>query len=1551
MPFDGEVLEGEIMEDDGPAIVVTIVYNALQPSDRTVAEFDWTPGKSLTDYMQGLPEEQSWVIISRDGPLERDRWGEFIPEVDDRFVLILTPEGPVAALIPLVLSVAASAIGPTLAAGLGLAAGTLGASIFTAVFSGVIGILGMLIANALGARVAPTKSNNGPDSSPSYSINGAKNTSAEGSAIPVVYGEFWEGGNLVNFYTENTPNGLSQVAYLQYVVSEGEIESIEDIRINGQPWGYYTNITWDYRTGTLDQSPLGWFASSIEPYQNGSTLTPTAIQYTTHSEVDQFSLELSLPQGLYSIDQHSGDAKSQSVNIVVEFAEHGTGVWQQLGTEYTWISIDPNDSTTPTCTGIRVTVQAQGDSSGATTPYDFTVTWTNETGPPSNNSQQYVGWQYGGFGSPTQGGKAGDTGTLGSDSGVITNQYTVDPSGATSYTPGTITKTFEITGLNGAGYALKCTGGTIIGVEVLGYNNLTLTANERSQLNYTIRSPKLNRGIYDIKISRANAQSTSMYVSDEVILTEVNEIQADTVAYIGTAYYAIRIGLDAINHTNANLISTLTGLPTVVAKVKGRRVGIYDKNGVLTQIAWSNNPADISLDILLNWRNRYGISPSRIDFIAFDRMRQNCAANGLTFNGVFDFETTMWDALMYVMRAGHANMVMSGVKWSVILDAPSDPVMMFTANNIIKDSFQTFWIGSDNRYNSIEVQYYDKNDYNKRHSQFAIDYNALAAGFPIRSYSVNGVGFDDPQQAANEAQLQLNKNLYLLQGCTFDAPIEALGCVVGDVVYVQHDMPQWGYAAIIKSVSGNTLTIDSEIPFDGSNDWHILFIQGATQKATLTVDLVSGNQVRFNGQGSTTGAHRMVINSQDYEVADEVVVGGELVITADRDISGASSGTQVQLWVTDLITEAQLAPVTPTANMLQGDASSTEGFNILSEDGSKILSEEAASEGVRALTISSWVGTQGNPQPNDRVMIGRVGKFKKPFWVTKIGYRDKNIRSMELIEYNQTIYDGAAAVPTPNYSDLTIGPSQVLNLKASQSQQQLQGGSMSYYATCTWDSPLNDSHIYAGAKVFVSTNYGGFNLVSSIPRGANSFTMAANVGDLIRFKVVAYDQAQESADFNAAPIAAVQIGASARVPQAPTNVVVTPGIRQVAIRWDDIADDYVKGFEIWENDSQNTLADAYIEWAGRQNHFVRTGLIMGQTVYLWVRTVSITGVYSAWAGPFSASPTYALTDDIGDAILTTAKFAQSIKPVALLTDLSGSGVTNQIYFNEGDLKLYKWVVTNGIGAWVAVVNTTDLSGTVSDAQIAAVAATKLTGSITATQITDGAVSSPKLAAGAVTAGKIDTGAVQAGNIAAGAVEAGNIAANAVQAGNVAADAITAGTVAAGAISSTEIASGSIKATHLASEEIISEAVQIANGVIETVHIGDAQITTAKIGSLQVGTGNIATSAVTNVSAASGATTASVTLACDGSPVIIWGCVTVNGNAANGSNGYVATANMTRDGTTITSGQENVAFNGQLMTVPLLWLDYPTAGNHTYAVSPGSGEGSTACVVCALQIKR
>ena len=285
--------------------------------------------------------------------------------------------------------------------------------------------------------------------------------------------------------------------------------------------------------------------------------------------------------------------------------------------------------------------------------------------------------------------------------------------------------------------------------------------------------------------------------------------------------------------------------------------------------------------------------------------------------------------------------------------------------------------------------------------------------------------------------------------------------------------------------------------------------------------------------------------------------------------------------------------------------------------------------------------------------------------------------------------------------------------------------------------------------------------------------------------------------------------------------------------------------------------------------------------------------------------------------LSKAKGGYEIVATLPSTDL----FEGRVVFLTTDDKLYRYTGS----AWTAAVPAVDITGTLADAQIAAVGAAKVTGQITGTQITDSAISSPKIAAGAVIAGKLAASSVQAGDIAASAVTAGTIAANAVTATQIATDAITADKILAGAITAAKVGTN----------EIVALSANIKDGVIQTAKIGDLQVSTLKIANFAV---NSVSSVQTSTSIVVPAYTTSGTILSltftkvGGTESNVLIQVTSTPNSSN----FIAYALLNRTGQGLLTSVVGSAGNGPFTAAIPLIVDHVDAGlfpgTYTYTVN-------------------
>jgi hypothetical protein len=160
-----------------------------------------------------------------------------------------------------------------------------------------------------------------------------------------------------------------------------------------------------------------------------------------------------------------------------------------------------------------------------------------------------------------------------------------------------------------------------------------------------------------------------------------------------------------------------------------------------------------------------------------------------------------------------------------------------------------------------------------------------------------------------------------------------------------------------------------------------------------------------------------------------------------------------------------------------------------------------------------------------------------------------------------------------------------------------------------------------------------------------------------------------------------------------------------------------------------------------------SGMVVGDVVFLTTDNKLYRYTGSAWTTAQSAADISGQISaaQIAAGAITTTQLASSIRAVQVVGVLPGAGTAGDVVFLTTDNKLYRYTGS----AWTAAVDTSNLTGTVSAAQIAA-------GAITAGKIAADAVTAGTIAAAAITARELAVGAVTAGKIAAGAVTAGSL---------------------------------------------------------------------------------------------------------------------------------------------------------------------------------------------------
>lgn len=207
--------------------------------------------------------------------------------------------------------------------GVGFAAGW---SIGVRLVAGLaVSVIGGLLTNKLTPTPKIDVSNT--EQSNTYGWNGAQTLAGQGYVLPVLYGKMKTAGIMLQRHVVS--DGEKQYLNILYCLAEGPIDTIDNIKLNGNPIGNYGDVVIDKRYGTNNQDVIRNFNDSyaetplayeLNPGNDYSTVT---LQGNT---AEGLEITFSFPGGLfYSNDQ--GGMDGSWVDLVAEYQRVGNSSW------------------------------------------------------------------------------------------------------------------------------------------------------------------------------------------------------------------------------------------------------------------------------------------------------------------------------------------------------------------------------------------------------------------------------------------------------------------------------------------------------------------------------------------------------------------------------------------------------------------------------------------------------------------------------------------------------------------------------------------------------------------------------------------------------------------------------------------------------------------------------------------------------------------------------------------------------------------------------------------------------------------------------------------------------------------------------------------------------------------------------------------------------------------------------------------------------------------------------------------------------------------------
>lgn len=714
--------------------------------------------------------------------------------------------------------------------------------------------------------------------------------------------------------------------------------------------------------------------------------------------------------------------------------------------------------------------------------------------------------------------------------------------------------------------------------------SIGISAKRMSPIRYSYWSKVLDRNKrYEVRAAH-NESDEQENVSNTITVTDINYINFDDINYRHTALLGLRIKLS----------DQLSGIPSVRYKVRGRKVPVWQpaSNSFVEQ--FTKNPAWHCLDAFMNKRYGGGLRAERFKIEYWKDWADFCATNGLEFNGAIDQRTNLWDATAPIQKLGRGQVVAAGTKYQVAILRQSRPVQLFTTATIKAGSLSIDWLAQDERANEVHVGYFDKNDNGKQRTVIVPNMKARERGEDNKPTEITLYGCDNVTQATREGTLAMNMQ-ELLKTISFQAPIEALVCTLGDVISVQHDMPDWGEGGLTAPGSTKSIVkLDKPIKMTMGGQYVVQVRHDQVIQGTFDIEAVVGKFVvpGFGFNIQNFDRFRRLVNTRTGE---------------DFQINGR--GVIDQFGRHGVMLEAN-----PAGKIVVGDVIRFIDTNVIEQR--LVIAEDPTVE-VTQLRLTTPLSEV--PRTETPWALGLNEQVVSQFTVMDINRKDDLWPMIGGLEYRVDAYSDTVIDTKPDPINTSpVIPNVVFN--GFKERRYLDGGAYTSDIEMGWDS---SDPMYAYAEVHISIDDEPYRLMDA---NASIYTLEKLNAGKISLKLVPVTIEGFKPAFGLVTVHTYTVAPGVpRVPPAPLNFRFgTLRGDVIELLWGDIdawsASQNLYAYEVWHAPYENANPnDAQLLAVTRNNHYPHVGLTPESWHTYWLRTSNLAAdnVKGPFAGPIS----------------------------------------------------------------------------------------------------------------------------------------------------------------------------------------------------------------------------------------------------------------------------------------------------------------------------------------------
>lgn len=662
-----------------------------------------------------------------------------------------------------------------------------------------------------------------------------------------------------------SPNTLQSKQYARVIdlVSEGEIGGLvnglksvylDDTPVQNADNTYnFTGLNIQSRVGTQAQSSILGFTAA-ESENNVSTEIKNSYPITrtiSNTNINAARVTISVPALSYQ-DMTNGDLSGNTVELAIDIQNNSGGFVPQplrYVIDKTKFSV----------------VSGQGVMQQASDTIQLSATWTSGQSYSrwvsaydsarvelqyrlKNTSNAWVGaevYNFAGQWKTTQGGYTGW-----GYSNISYRASTTHPPTEThtfSLKLPTAQYEFRMVILSGGG-TCNITSGQIT---VPAYTDIiTGKTTSKYQRSYYIQLPA--GGPWDIRVRRITADATTSNVQNKTFWDTFTEVIDAKLTYPNSALFGLEV--DAQQFANIptrgyEINGILLKIPTNYDPLLRTYSGTW--NGSF-KIAWSNNPAWVFYDLITNERYGLGefIGAGQIDKWTLYNIAQYCDELVDDGFGVLEPRFTMNLYLQtredaYRVLSNLASAFRSVLNWSAgtimaIQDAPSDPIGLFTAANVVDGAFNYQGSSGRTRHTVALVTWNDPADGYAQKVEYVSDDEGVAR-YGIQQTEVVAFGCTSRGQAHRFGKAILYTERLETETVSFRTGLDGTLVYPGAIIQT-HDTTRAGkrLGGRIISATTNTIELDAPVTIESGKTYEISLTLPAGTVATRLISNALG---------------------------------------------------------------------------------------------------------------------------------------------------------------------------------------------------------------------------------------------------------------------------------------------------------------------------------------------------------------------------------------------------------------------------------------------------------------------------------------------------------------------------------------------------------------------------------------------------------------------------------------------------------------------------------------------------------------------------------------